>query len=64
MLPQLPPQPGSVSLIVVIRMRVTRMVLVKLLRAIRSFEFMAFARHSGQRDSHKQQGKKFHRGVS
>lgn len=40
------------------------MVLVKLLRAIRTFEFMAFAGNTRKSDRHEQQGKTFHRGAS
>ncbi len=39
-------------------------VLVKLLGAIRTFEFMAFARNSENGGSHKEDGEKFHRAAS
>ena len=40
------------------------MVFVKLLGAIRTFEFMAFAGKSSEGDSHDEQGKTFHRGAT
>jgi hypothetical protein len=43
---------------------VAGVVLVELFRAIGAFEFMAFARHTHQRNGHQQQGEKFHRGAS
>ncbi len=39
-------------------------VLVKLLGAIGTFEFMAFARDSENGGGHKEDGKKFHRAAS
>lgn len=44
--------------------RVSRVVLVELFRAIGAIEFMAFARHTHQRNGHQQQGENFHRGAS
>jgi hypothetical protein len=37
---------------------------VKLLGAIRAFEFMALAGNRENRDSHKEDGEKFHRAAS
>lgn len=39
-------------------------VLMELLGAVRTFEFMAFAGHTGKSNGHNEQGKKFHRGAS
>ena len=38
-------------------------VLVQLLRAVRSFEFMTFARNARQGHGHNQQGESFHRAA-
>jgi len=46
------------------RIAVAGVVLVESFRAIRAFEFVAFAGHTHQSNGHQQQGKKFHRGVS
>lgn len=43
---------------------VAGVVLVESFRAVFTFEFMAFAGHTHQRDGHQQQGEKFHRGAS
>lgn len=43
---------------------VAGVMLMELLRAIPTFEFMAFTGNAGQRDSHDKQGEKFHRGAS
>ena len=40
------------------------MVLMELLGAVRTFEFMAFTGNTRQGDGHEKQGKKFHRGAS
>jgi len=40
------------------------MMLVQLLGSVGSLEFMAFTGNARQRNSHKQQGKQFHRRVS
>lgn len=55
-----------VSRSVVTGFRVTAgsVVLVKLLGAIRPFEFVAFAGNTGEGDGQDEQGKKFHRGAS
>ncbi len=37
---------------------------VKLPGAVRTIEFMAFARNTRQSNGHEKQGKKFHRGAS
>jgi hypothetical protein len=41
-----------------------RVMLVELLGAIRPFELMPFARHTGQGNRHQKDGKKFHRAAS
>lgn len=41
-----------------------RVVFVELLGAVRTFEFVAFARNARQSHDHEKQGKKFHRGAS
>lgn len=73
MFPHLPPSPASVSgrflVLGVLRMlSVLAMgsvvMLVQLLRSIRTFEFMALTGNARQRNSHDQQGKKFHRRAS
>ena len=46
------------------RFPVTGVVLMEFFRAIGAFEFVAFTGHTHQRDSHQQQGEKFHRGAS
>lgn len=43
---------------------VAGVVLMESFRAVRAFEFMAFAGRTHQTDGHQQQGKKFHRGAS
>lgn len=43
---------------------VAGVMLMELLRAIPTFEFMAFAGNGGERGGNKQQGEKFHRGAS
>lgn len=48
----------------VVSMAMAGMFLMELLGAIRPLEFMAFAGNASQRDSHQQQGEKFHRGAS
>ncbi len=65
MLSQLPS--GSVTGVLVVVMLFIPMagvMLMELLGAIRPLEFMAFAGNAGQRDSHEQQGEKFHRRAS
>jgi hypothetical protein len=47
-----------------LRIAVAGVVLVESFRAVRTFEIMAFAGHTHQSNGHKQQGEKFHRGVS
>lgn len=42
----------------------SRVVLMELLGAVRTFEFMAFARNTGKGDGQNEQGEKFHRGAS
>ena len=42
----------------------SRVVFVELLGAIRTLEFMAFARNTGKGDGQNEQGEKFHRGAS
>ena len=37
---------------------------MKLLGAVRTFEFMAFAGNTGESNGQNEQGKKFHRGAS
>ncbi len=44
--------------------RVSAVVFVKLLGAIRTFEFMAFAGNPENGYGHKEDGEKFHRGAS
>ena len=58
---------GSVTgflVVVMVRIPMAGVMLVELLGAIRPFEFMAFTGNAGQRDSHRKQGEKFHRGAS
>lgn len=54
----------GVLVVVMLRIPVAGVFLMELLGAIRPLEFMAFAGNAGQRDSHEQQGEKFHRGAS
>ena len=54
----------AVLVLVMLVVPVARVMLMELLGAIRPFEFMAFAGNAGQRDSHEQQGEKFHRRAS
>jgi hypothetical protein len=54
----------GVLLAVMLVIAMSGVFLMELLGAIRPLEFMAFAGNAGQRDSHQQQGEKFHRGAS
>ena len=54
---------GLFSVLTVFRSMGT-VVFVKLLGAIRTFEFMAFARDRENGDGHKEDGEKFHRAAS
>ncbi len=44
--------------------RVATMLFMKLLRAMRTFKFMALARDCKNRHGHKEEGEKFHRAAS
>lgn len=58
---------GSVSRLFLVVMSVppvARVMLMELFGAIRTFEFMAFARHARKRHGHDKQGEKFHRRAS
>jgi hypothetical protein len=59
-------RPDSMLVIVTvpIPMGIAGMVLVELLGAIGTIEFMALAGYSAKRDRRHHQGKKFHRAVS
>ncbi len=52
------------AVIAVLRAMGRPVVLMKLFGAIRAFEFMAFAGHTSNRNSHNEQEKSFHRRAS
>lgn len=55
---------GALAVASVVMLTVTLAVLMKLLGAIRTFEFVAFTRGREESDCGKQQGKAFHwRGI-